>query len=90
MDEKRSLLHKITVESREKMFLSGVEEVESFDENEVIVYTTEGMLSIRGSELHINCLNTENGELSVEGNIDSMIYSNAGMNRGGFFSKLFR
>ena len=76
MDEKKEILHKLTMENREKLYLCGVEDVESFDENEIQVYTSEGLLSIKGSELHINKLNTQDGELMVEGNVDSLIYSN--------------
>lgn len=90
MDEKKEILHKITMENREKLYICGVEDVESFDENEIQVYTSEGLLSIKGSELHINKLNTQDGELMVEGNIDSLVYSNTEINRGGFFTKLFR
>ncbi len=90
MDEKKEILHKLTMENREKLYLCGVEDVESFDENEIQVYTSEGLLSIKGSELHINKLNTQDGELMVEGNVDSLVYSNTEINRGGFFTKLFR
>lgn len=90
MDEKKEILHKLTMENREKLYLCGIEDVESFDENEIQVYTSEGLLSIKGSELHINKLNTQDGELMVEGNVDSLIYSNTEINRGGFFTKLFR
>ncbi len=90
MEEKKEMLHKLTMESREKLFICGVEDVESFDENEIIVYTSEGTLSIKGSDLHINKLNTDNGELMIDGNIDSLIYSNTEINHGGFFNKLFR
>ena len=90
MEEKKEMLHKLTMENREKLFVCGVEDVESFDENEIIVYTSEGTLNIKGSDLHINKLNTDNGELMIDGNIDSLIYSNAQSNQGGFFNKLFR
>jgi sporulation protein YabP len=90
MEEKKEMLHKLTMENREKLFICGVEDVESFDENEIIVYTSEGTLGIKGSSLHINKLNTDNGELMIDGNIDSLVYSNTQSNQGGFLSKLFR
>ena len=49
-----------------------------------------GELSIKGAKLHINKFSVENGELNVEGDISSLIYSNVQENQGGFFSKLFR
>ena len=90
MEDKKEMIHKLNMESREKLFLCGVEDVDSFDENEILVYTTEGLLTIKGRELHIDRLNIEEGELMVEGEIDSLVYSNVEINRGGFFGKLFR
>jgi sporulation protein YabP len=90
MEDRKEMNHKLVLENREKMFISGIEEVESFDENEIAAYTVDGLLVIRGTELHIGKLNTDDGELSVEGNIDSLTYSDSGLNRGGFFSKLIK
>lgn len=91
MEERKAAMeHKITVENREKLSISGVEDVDSFDENEIQVYTSEGLLTIKGSELHMSNLNVESGEMCVEGEIDSLMYSNVESSRGGFFSKLFR
>lgn len=90
MEDKKEMVHKLNMESRERLFLCGVEDVDSFDENEILVYTTEGLLTIKGRELHIERLNIEEGELMVEGEIDSLAYSNVEVNRGGFFGKLFR
>ena len=77
---------------KNKASISGVEDVESFDEETVIVYTTMGTLTLKGSEFRINKLNVECGELVVEGEIDGLEYSdrNAHEKSGGFFSKLFK
>ena len=88
--EEKKIIHKMTMESRQKLFLTGIEDVDSFDENEIQTYTTEGLLHIKGRDLHIEKLNIDNGELMVEGEIDSLVYSNAGESRGSFLSKLFR
>ncbi len=91
MEEKKTLKqHKITMESREILNVSGVEDVDSFDENEIRIYTTEGLLTVKGSDLHMSHLNVENGDLVVEGEIDGLNYSNIETNSGGFFSKLFK
>lgn len=84
--------HLLTMENRNKASISGVEDVESFDEETVIVYTTMGTLTLKGSEFRINKLNVECGELVVEGEIDGLEYSdrNAHEKSGGFFSKLFK
>ena len=91
MEEKRQIMqHKITMENREKLFLTGVEDVDSFDEAEIRVYTSEGQLTIKGEDLHISRLNVDEGELCVEGEIESLVYSNVENRSGGFFSKLFK
>ena len=61
-----------------------------FDEENIVLITEMGELSIKGAKLHINKFSVENGELNVEGDISSLIYSNVQENQGGFFSKLFR
>lgn len=86
------LPHNVVLENRQKLSISGVYDVDSFDESTIEVYTSAGFLSIRGNELHISKLNIENGEVSVEGEVSSMEYSDGEYKKGagGFFSKLFR
>lgn len=91
MEEKKiTKLHKLTMESREKLSISGVEDVDSFDENEIRIYTSEGLLTVKGGDLHISHLNIEEGDMAVEGEIDGLNYSNVETSGGGFFSKLFK
>ncbi len=59
--------HNIIMENREKLSVSGVEEVESFDERQIILRTSKGNLILRGSDLHIAKLTLDSGELSVTG-----------------------
>lgn len=84
-------LHNLIVENREKISISGVEDVESFDEENMLIHTEMGLLSLKGAELHINKFNVESGELVIEGDIDEIIYSdsNGYGKKGGFFSKMF-
>lgn len=85
-----SMPHNIVLEDRRMLTVSGVSDVDSFDEETVIVFTDLGELTIRGSNLHINRLSVEVGELTVEGNIAALIYSDEAPKSGGFFSKVFR
>ncbi len=82
--------HNLIMEDRQRLSVSAVQEIERFDEEEVVVSTDLGQLSIRGQGLHLNKINVEDGELSVEGQLDSISYSDYGSSKGGFFSKLFR
>lgn len=83
--------HHIILEEREQLSVSGVEEVESFDENTIVMSTTRGTLVIRGDDLHIEKLSLDGGDLKVEGNVDSLTYEDGGRDRsGGLFARLFR
>lgn len=89
-EEKLNLPHSLVLEERESLTVSGVSDVDSFDEDMITAYTSLGELTVKGSELHISKLDTETGELSVEGNIQSLIYSSDRADSGGFFSRIFR
>lgn len=82
--------HCVSMEDREKLFITGVSDVDSFDEQTVTVITSEGELSIRGSGLHIGKLSTDTGEMTVEGRIDALNYSDETPKQSGFFSRVFR
>ncbi len=83
--------HRVVLDERGALSVSGVEEVERFDENEIIMATVRGTLVVRGEGLHIEKLSLDGGELSVEGGVDSLVYEDDGREeRGGFFSRLFR
>ncbi len=92
MEEKKtvSLPHNVIMEDRRLLTVSGVNDVDSFDEQTVIVFTEMGELTVRGSDLHINRLSVEVGELLIEGKIVSLAYSDEAPRNGGFFSKVFR
>lgn len=81
--------HSLIVENRRALTATGVSNVDSFDEQTIVAYTDMGELVIRGSQLKINKLNIETGELNLMGDIISMSYSD---NKpvGGFFSRLFK
>lgn len=82
--------HNIMLEDRRMLTVSGVSDVDSFDEQAVSVFTDMGELTVRGSNLHINKLSVEVGELTIEGNISALIYTDDAVKSGGFFSKVFR
>jgi sporulation protein YabP len=82
--------HNVVIENRGKVSVSGVDDVESFDENEIIMSTSQGSLVLRGRGFRIDKLNVERGDVTVEGSVDSMEYINAAKAAGGFLSRLFR
>lgn len=77
MEEKQTTgAHKVTINGRHSGTISGVSDVLSFDVNEILLETEQGMLMVKGSELHVNRLTLEKGEVDIEGKIDSLTYSN--------------
>ena len=82
--------HHVILEGRASLSVSGVEEVESFDENAIVMRTSLGTLVVRGEELHIEKLSLDGGDLRVEGMVDSLTYEDDGGERGGFLARLFR
>lgn len=91
-DESNKIIapHNLFLEDRKKLSLTGVTDVDSFDEATIIAYTDYGELTISGTNLHIGKLNIEAGELSVDGNIVSMTYIDQAPKSTGFFGKMFR
>ena len=78
----------LTLENRRKLTVSGVEEVERFDETEVSMRTGEGSLVVRGEDLRISRLSVEGGDLSIHGLITELRYEEAAPERG-FWARLF-
>ena len=77
------------MENRKNLVLSGIKEVDNYDENTVDLYTEMGRLIIKGQNLNIKKLNLEFGDLEVDGEISSLIYSE-GKAKNGIFSKFFK
>lgn len=76
MDEKQTVSsHKLLMTNRKGISLTGILDVISFDLKEVLLETSEGMLTIKGNDLHINRLSVEKGDLEVEGRVDALLYT---------------
>jgi sporulation protein YabP len=80
--------HRLTLEQREHLVISGVEEVERFDEESIVLTTNMGELEIRGEGLHIEKLSLEGGELHVEGTVTALIYGMEPRESGGLLRRL--
>lgn len=86
-------VHKIYLNARKTAIMSGVRDVLSFDAKEVYLETEQGILLIRGDELHVNRLSLEKGEVDVDGKIDSLAYSDkedTQKRAAGFFGRMFQ
>lgn len=94
MEEKTSTRpHRLMMQNRSALSITGIRDVVSFDENQVILDTDMGILTMKGKELHVSRLTLEKGEVDVAGSVDSLIYSsNEAYHKSGesLFSRLFR
>ena len=92
-DLNKQRVHKLSLSNRRTCNICGVSDVLSFDVSEILLETEQGMLMIKGSDLHVNRLTLEKGEIDVEGKVDSLTYSEtAGFSKQGesLLGKLFK
>ena len=85
--------HKLVLNNRKTSVMTGILDVLAFDLNEILLETEQGMLVIKGKDLHVNRLSLEKGEVDVTGHIDSCTYSDiqaAKKKDENFFVKLFK
>ena len=90
--ENISYNHGISVNERKLIYITGVNKIESFDEEEFLLDTNMGYLAIKGSSLEIVRLDTKDGVVSIKGNVDSFAYfENIKKNsKSSIFEKLFK
>ena len=76
-------MHKITLQNRKSCTMCGVKDVKAFDLNEIVLVTETGHLTIKGRDLHVGRLTLDRGEVDIDGQIDSLVYSDhAGPEKG--------
>lgn len=92
MEEKNNNLlpHNIVLEDRKHLTVSGVKDVDSFDEMNITALTALGEMTVSGSGLRINRFSTDVGELAIDGDICAITYAETSREQGGLFSRIFR
>ena len=80
--------HRIALDERERLSVTGVDEVLCFDEDRIVMRTVKGELTVAGEGLHIGKLSLDTGELSVEGKVSELSYEETAP-AGGFWARLF-
>lgn len=83
-----TLPHRLTLNERRQLTMTGVSEVVSFDDSAVILRTELGMLSIHGQQLQLKTLSLDGGQVAVEGTVSALIYEEP-KNRSGLLGRLF-
>ena len=89
MEKQPSLPHKLTLNERSNLTMSGVTEVVSFDDAAVILHTDAGTLLVQGKELNLKTLQPEGGQVIVDGRITALSYEEPRPS-GSFWRRLFR
>lgn len=85
--------HRVSMTNRRSCTVNGVNDVLSFDIHEILLETEQGMLMIKGEELHVSRLTLEKGEVDIDGRIDSFTYSDVagpGRKNESLLTRLFR
>lgn len=82
-------VHRVIMEQRERMSVSGVESVDSFDEAEVVIQTPLGRLVVTGDSLHVGKLSLDTGEVSIDGVITGLAYEES-VTGGSLWTRLFK
>lgn len=91
MQTNKQLNHNLVMENREKVIITGIIDIHSFDDELVLTETEMGILTIKGKDLKMNKLNLDNSELVVEGQIGMLQYNDLdSMKKGGMFNKIFK
>ena len=82
--------HAVTLADRKRLSLTGIEDVDCFNEQLVVLRTPLGTLTIAGAGLNISRLDLEDGRVEIDGEVDAMEYSGGKKKPGGLFGRLFR
>lgn len=73
-EERLTMPHKLTLDHREKLTMTGVTEVLSFDETAVLLQTELGALHVQGNDLKLKNLSPDGGQVAVSGTVTALIY----------------
>ena len=91
-DKMATHTHRVLMNNRQNGSFSGIVDVLSFDVSEILLETEQGMLLIKGKDLHVNRLSLEKGEVDIAGKIDARSYSDVSNAHKGesLLSRIFR
>lgn len=92
MENNSGILQNLILENREKLSISGVSDVLSFDDQIIIIETDLGLLTVKGENIRINKLSIDTSDVIIEGDINSLMYSNSDFQKksGNILNKIFK
>lgn len=88
-EDRVQMPHKLTLNERRQLSMSGVSEVVSFDESAVVLRTQLGILTIHGKDLQLKNLSLEGGQVAVDGTVSALIYEEPRQQSGSWLRRLF-
>lgn len=80
--------HKLTLQERKNLTMTGVTEVVRFEESAVVLKTSLGLMTVQGQDLKLKTLSLDGGQVAVEGHIGALIYEEP--REGGLWQRLWR
>ena len=93
MDEQKNILKKhgnLIVENRQKLSVSGINDIESFDTGKIVLITFDGLLTVTGSDMRVKKMSSESGEALIEGNIDGCVYTENRHEKESFLRRVLK
>ncbi len=85
------MAHKLYISARKTGSITGVKDVISFDLEEIVLETVMGILNIKGRNLHVKAINLDRGQVDMEGDVNSLVYSDTkSMKKQSFVGRLFK
>lgn len=90
-EKQTNIMQNIILENRKKLTLTGIRDVLSFDDEIVVVESELGLLNIKGTDLRVNKISVETGDVIVDGTIRAIEYSDKNIGpKQGLMSKIFK
>lgn len=90
MEDSIRVIQNVIIENRKKLNVSGVRQVNSFDEETILLDTALGRMTVKGENMKIENFNTDTGDLTASGTVHAVVYMAGRDSGGGFISRIFR
>ncbi len=89
LEEKNGVIHNLVMQERKDLSLTGVKEVKTFDDETVVLDTSKGTLTVKGTNLIISNFSADSGDINLQGNIWALVYS-AEQSSKGMLKRIFK
>ena len=89
-EERRPMAHSLLMEERNRLTVSGVRDVDSFDEETLILMTDLGEITVKGEGIKVTRFSAETGDFAATGTFHSVTYADRLPKNSGFFARVFK